>query len=52
MAQSTHSTTIEFSLNNTMKWLKEQGEKQKQALLTLAQEQRRAVLCESRGDAK
>ena len=47
MAQSTHSTMIEFSLNNTMKWLKEQGETQKQALLTLAQEKRRAVLCES-----
>lgn len=52
MAQSTRSTMIEFSLNNTMKWLKEQGEKQKQALLTLAQEQRRAVLWESREDAK
>lgn len=52
MAQSTRSTMIEFSLNNTMKWLKEQGEKQKQALLTLAQEQRRTVLHESREDAK
>ena len=52
MAQSTRSTMIEFSLNHTMKWLKEQGEEQKQALMTLAQEQRRAVLCESREDAK
>ena len=52
MVQSTRSTMIEFSLNNTMKWLREQGEKQKQALLTLAQEQRRVVLQESREDAK
>ena len=28
MAQSTRSTMVEFSLNNTMKWLKDQGEKQ------------------------
>ena len=52
MAQSTRSTMIEFSLNNTMKWLKEQGEKQKQALVTLAQEQRRTVLHEFREDSK
>ena len=52
MAQSTHSTMIEFSLNNTMKWLNEQGKKQKQVLLTLAQEQRRRVLGECREDAK
>ena len=52
MAQSTRSTMIEFSSNNTMKWLKEQGEKQKQALLALAQEQRRTVLLECREDAK
>ena len=35
-----------------MKWLKEQGETQKQALPSLAQEKQRAVLCESREDAK
>ena len=35
-----------------MKWLKEQGEKQKQALLALAQEQRRTVLLQCREDAK
>ena len=52
MAQSTRSTMVEFSLNNTMKWLKDQGEKQKQVLLTLAQERRRAVMCESREGAK
>ena len=52
LAQSTRSTLVEFSLNNTMKWLKDQGEKQKQVLLTLAQERQRAVMCESREDAK
>ena len=52
MAQSTRSTMIESSLNNTMKWLKEQGEKQKQALVTLAQEQRRTVMHEFREDSK
>ena len=52
MAQSTRSTMIEFSLNHTMKWLNEQGKKQKQVLLTLAQEQRRKVLGECREDAK
>ena len=52
MAQSTRSTMVEFSLNNTMKWLKEQGEQHKEALMTLAQEKRRAVLWEAREDAK
>ena len=52
MAQSTRSTMIEFSFNNTMKWLKDQGEEQKKALLVLAQEQRKAVLQESREASK
>ena len=38
MAQSPHSTMVEFSLNYTMKWLKDQEEKHKQVLLTLALE--------------
>lgn len=52
MAQSTRSTMIEFSFNNTMKWLKEQGETQKQALIALAQEQRKTVSQESRKAAR
>ena len=38
IAQSTRSTMVEFSLYNTMKWLKERGEQHKEALMTLAQE--------------
>ena len=49
---SRHSTMIGFSLNNTTKWLKKQGEKQKQALVTLAQKQLNIVLREFREDAK
>ncbi len=52
MAQSTRSTMLEFSCNKTMEWLKAQGEEQKQVLIGLAQDRRKAVLKETQEEAK
>lgn len=48
MYQSTRSSLLEFSYNNTMEWLKAQGEEQKKILIALAQQRRKQVLSETR----
>ena len=41
MKQATRSVMIEFSVNQTMKWLKDQAEEQKHSLIALARKKRK-----------
>lgn len=43
MAQATRSVMIEFSVNKTMQWLKDQAQEQKIALIAIARNKRREV---------
>ena len=52
MAQATRSAMIEFSYNETMEWLKSQGEEQKRSLITLVQKCRHLVIEQSRSDSR